>query len=297
MNRQKFTGSVLLLIGAIIWGVAFVAQAKASNIGAFTFNCVRNIIGGVVLLPFIFVLCKKDNDQPPRPKNCPNLFICGAICGFFLAVASAFQQSAMNMGASTGKAGFITACYIIFVPLISTFFGKKVSFLLWIAVALSTAGLYLLCMTESLVLEISDLLLLACAISFAFQILAIDRFSPYFSGIKLACVQFFACGLFSGIMMLIFEKPNLSEIYAAGIPILYTGVFSSGVAYTLQIVGQKKLNPTVATLIMSLESAIAAISGWFILNQSMRPEEIIGCVIMFVAIVIAQLPTEMFKRK
>ena len=152
-------------------------------------------------------------------------------------------------------------------------------------------------MTESLVLEISDLLLLACAVSFAFQILAIDRFSPYFSGIKLACVEFFACGIFSGIMMFIFEKPSLSAIYAAGMPILYTGVFSSGVAYTLQIVGQKKLNPTVATLIMSLESAIAAISGWLILNQSMRPEEIIGCVIMFAAIVIAQLPTEIFKRK
>ena len=209
MNRQKFTGSILLLIGAIIWGVAFVAQAKASNIGAFTFNCVRNIIGGVVLLPLVFVLRKKGNDAT-RPKKCPNIFICGAICGFFLAIASAFQQSAINMGASTGKAGFITACYIIFVPLISTLFGKRVSPLLWIAVALSTAGLYLLCMTESLVLEISDLLLLACAVSFAFQILAIDRFSPYFSGIKLASVQFFACGFFSGIMMLIFEKPSLS---------------------------------------------------------------------------------------
>ncbi|MBQ5885869.1 MAG: DMT family transporter [Clostridia bacterium] len=296
MNRQKFTGSILLLIGAIIWGVAFVAQAKASNIGAFTFNCVRNIIGGVVLLPLVFVLRKKGNDAT-RPKKCPNIFICGAICGFFLAIASAFQQSAINMGASTGKAGFITACYIIFVPLISTLFGKRVSPLLWIAVALSTAGLYLLCMTESLVLEISDLLLLACAVSFAFQILAIDRFSPYFSGIKLASVQFFACGFFSGIMMLIFEKPSLSAIYSAAVPILYTGVFSSGVAYTLQIVGQKKLNPTVATLIMSLESAIAAISGWLILGQSMRPEEIIGCVIMFAAIVIAQLPTEIFKRK
>ena len=296
MNRQKFTGSILLLIGAIIWGVAFVAQAKATNIGAFTFNCVRNIIGGIVLLPLVFVLRKRDSANP-KPKKCPNLFICGAICGFFLAVASAFQQTAINMGASTGKAGFITACYIIFVPLISTFFGKRVSPLLWLAVALSTVGLYLLCMTESLVLEISDLLLLACAVSFAFQILAIDRFSPYFSGIKLACVEFFACGIFSGIMMFIFEKPSLSAIYAAGMPILYTGVFSSGVAYTLQIVGQKKLNPTVATLIMSLESAIAAISGWLILNQSMRPEEIIGCVIMFAAIVIAQIPTEIFKRK
>ena len=296
MNRQKFTGSILLLIGAIIWGVAFVAQAKASNIGAFTFNCVRNIIGGVVLLPLVFVLRKRDS-ATPKPKKSPNLFICGAICGALFAVASAFQQTAINMGASTGKAGFITACYIIFVPLISTFFGKRVSPLLWLAVVLSTVGLYLLCMTESLVLEISDLLLLACAVSFAFQILAIDRFSPYFSGIKLACVEFFACGIFSGIMMFIFEKPSLSAIYAAGMPILYTGVFSSGVAYTLQIVGQKKLNPTVATLIMSLESAIAAISGWLILGQSMRPEEIIGCVIMFAAIVIAQLPTEIFKRK
>lgn len=296
MNRRKFTGTILLFIGAVIWGVAFVAQAKASNIGAFTFNCVRNIIGGVVLLPIVIVLRKKYSGSH-EPKKCPNLFICGAICGFFLAVASAFQQTAINMGASTGKAGFITACYIIFVPLISTFFGKKVSPLLWIAVVLSTAGLYLLCMTESFVLEISDLLLLACAVSFAFQILAIDRFSPYFNGIKLACVQFFACGFFSGIMMLTFETPSLSDIYSAAMPILYTGVFSSGVAYTLQIVGQKRLNPTVATLIMSLESAIAAISGWLILNQSMRPEEIIGCVIMFAAIIIAQLPTQIFKRK
>ncbi len=296
MNRQKITGSALLFIGAVIWGVAFVAQAKAGQIGAFTFNCVRNVIGGVVLLPLVFFIKDKDYASETAKKR-PNLIFCGAVCGFFLAVASAFQQTAINMGASTGKAGFITACYIIFVPLISTFFGKKVAPLLWLAVALSTVGLYLLCMTESFSVELSDLLLLACAVSFAFQILAIDRFVPYFSGVKLACVEFFACGFFSGIMMLIFERPSWSSICSAWAPILYTGVFSSGVAYTLQIVGQKKLNPTVATLIMSLESAIAAISGWLILDQSMRSEEIIGCVVMFVAIVIAQLPSEVFKRK
>ena len=296
MNRQKITGSALLFIGAVIWGVAFVAQAKAGQIGAFTFNCVRNVIGGVVLLPLVFFIKDKDYASETAKKR-PNLILCGAVCGFFLAVASAFQQTAINMGASTGKAGFITACYIIFVPLISTFFGKKVAPLLWLAVALSTVGLYLLCMTESFSVELSDLLLLACAVSFAFQILSIDRFVPYFSGVKLACVEFFACGFFSGIMMLIFERPSWSAVCSAWAPILYTGVFSSGVAYTLQIVGQKKLNPTVATLIMSLESAIAAISGWLILDQSMRSEEIIGCVVMFVAIVIAQLPSEVFKRK
>lgn len=292
MTKRQLISSLLLFLTAAIWGVAFVAQSEADSVGAFTFNCLRSLIGGTVLLPVIAAFGKKPSEQrEERIRERRKLLLYGAICGTFLTIASSFQQIGINLGASTGKAGFITACYIIFVPIISIFFGKRTSPFIWAAVALAAIGLYLLCMTDSLKFEYSDILLFACAISFSLQILAIDRFSPKVDCIKLACVQFYTCGILSGIMMLIFEKPSIDGIINAWQPILYTGVMSSGVAYTLQIVAQKGLNPTVASLIMSLESAIAAVSGWLILGQTMQPREIVGCFVMFAAIILAQLPS------
>lgn len=292
MTKRQLISSLLLFLTAAIWGVAFVAQSEADSVGAFTFNCLRSLIGGTVLLPVIAAFGKKPSEQrEERIRERRKLLLYGAICGTFLMIASSFQQIGINLGASTGKAGFITACYIIFVPIISIFFGKRTAPFIWAAVALAAIGLYLLCMTDSLKFEYSDILLFACAISFSLQILAIDRFSPKVDCIKLACVQFYTCGILSGIMMLIFEKPSIDGIINAWQPILYTGVMSSGVAYTLQIVAQKGLNPTVASLIMSLESAIAAVSGWLILGQTMQPREIVGCFVMFAAIILAQLPS------
>ncbi len=298
MKKQQLISSLLLLITAIIWGVAFTAQSAAGDtIGAFTFTCVRSLIGGIVLLPVIAVFGKKPSaDRDIRRKDNKNLLIYGSVCGVLLMVAQNLQQLGINLGASSGKAGFITACYIIFVPIVGIFLKRRCSPLVWVAVVLAAVGLYLLCITDSLRFEPSDILLLACAVMFTFQILAVDRFSPLVDGVKLACIQFFVSGLLSAVPMFIFEQPNVGDMLAAWLPILYAGVMSSGVAYTLQIIGQKGLNPAVASIIMSLESAIAAIAGWIILGQSLSDREIIGCVVMFAAIIIAQIPIKTRKR-
>ncbi len=298
MKKQKLVSTLLLFITALIWGVAFVAQSQADSIGAFTFNCTRSIVGGVALIPVVFIFGKRPTEEAHvRRKNRKYLFAYGAVCGAFLTVGSAFQQLAINLGSSTGKAGFITACYIIFVPIIGVIMGKKTSKFLWLAVILAAVGLYLLCMTDSLNFKYSDILLFGGAIGFSLQILAIDRCIDRVDGVKLACVQFFTCGILSGIMMFVFEKPTFDGLLSAWQPIMYTGLFSSGIGYTFQIIGQKGLNPTVASLIMSLESAFAAISGWLLLDQTMKPREIVGCAVMFVAILLAQLPRDIFAAK
>ncbi|MBQ2388046.1 MAG: DMT family transporter [Clostridia bacterium] len=299
MKKQQLISSLLLLLTAVIWGVAFTAQSEAGEtIEAFTFTCVRSIIGGIVLLPVIAIFGKKPPaDKAVRRKENKNVLVAGIVCGVLLMIAQNLQQLGINMGASSGKAGFITACYIIFVPIFGIFLKRRCSPLVWIAVALAAVGLYLLCVTDRLCFEPQDILLFACAIMFTLQILAVDRFSPKVDCVKLACVQFFVSGILSGILMLILETPNLNNLLDAWLPILYTGVLSSGVAYTLQIVGQKGLNPAVASIIMSLESAIAAIAGWLILGQNLSPREIIGCVVMFAAIIIAQVPIELRKKE
>lgn len=294
MKKRQALSSLYLLIASTIWGVAFVAQSEVVGlIGAYTFNCVRSFIGCIVLLPVIAIFGKKpSDDRTQRHTDNKRLLIYGTVCGTLLMIAANLQQVAMDNGATTGKAGFITACYIIFVPIIGLFMKRRCSPFIWLAVALATCGLYLLCMTDSLLFEQSDILLLACAVAFSLQIIAIDKFLPHVDCVKLACAQFFVCGLLSGIMMFIFEQPTFVGIIAAWKPILYTGALSSGVAYTLQIVGQKELSPAVASLIMSLESAIAAISGWLILGEMMSERQILGCVVMFVAIILAQLPAK-----
>ncbi len=301
MKKQQLINSLLLLLTAIIWGVAFTAQSEAGKtIEAFTFTAVRSIIGGIVLLPVIAIFGKKQPaDKETRRKENKTLIIGGIVCGVLLMIAQNLQQLGINMGASSGKAGFITACYIIFVPIFGIFLKRRCSPLVWIAVMLAAAGLYLLCIkqNESFYFEPQDILLFGCAIMFTLQILAVDRYSPKVDCVKLACIQFFVSGVLSAIPMFIFESPNIANMLNAWLPILYTGVLSSGVAYTLQIVGQKGLNPTVASIIMSLESAIAAIAGWIILGQNLSPREIIGCVVMFAAIIIAQIPIKLRKKE
>ena len=294
---KKLTNSFLLLLTALIWGIAFLAQSVGMDyVGAFTFNGVRSFIGGIVLIPCIFVINKikaKSGDKQNRDKK--TVIIGGVICGTLLFVASSLQQIGL-MYTSPGKAGFITALYIILVPVAGIFLGRRPGIKLAFAAVGALIGLYFLCFTgDSFTLELGDLLIFICAIVFTAHILVIDRFSPKVDGVLMSCIQFFVCAALSFVPMMIFEEPTMSAIFAAKIPILYAGVMSCGVAYTLQIVGQKGVNPTLASLILSLESCFALLGEFVYLKLTgaesfMSAREISGCVIVFAAIILAQLP-------
>lgn len=288
MKTTQVRNSFLLLLTAIIWGMAFVAQsAGMEHVGPFTFNSVRNVIGGIVLIPCIFLFRKIKTEK--RPLITKTELMGGLCCGIALFAASSFQQLGL-LHTTVGKAGFITALYVVIVPILGLFFRKRVSFVTWICVVLAVAGLYLLCMTEgSFALGYGDLLALIGSALFAIHILIIDYFSPRGDGVVISCIQFFTCGILSGIGML-FENPMMGEVLTAKWPILYAGVLSCGVAYTLQVVGQKGVNPTVASLILCLESVVAVLAGWLLLNETLSMREFVGCALMFVAIVLAQLP-------
>lgn len=300
MKKTQIRNSLLLLLTATIWGTAFVAQSVGMEyVEAFTFTFARSIVGGIVLIPCIWFLRwlkgreKKtscDVTCAKRPHITKIEWIGGICCGLALCAASNFQQIGIAY-TTVGKAGFITALYVVIVPIMGLFFKKRVSFVVWICVVLSVIGLYLLCMTEgSLTLAYGDLLVLICAVLFSVHIMVIDHFSPQGDGVVMSCIQFFVCGIVSGIIMLFVETPSLENIMAAAMPILYAGVLSSGVAYTLQIVGQKDMNPTVASLVLCLESVVSALAGWLILHEALTARELLGCVLMFAAIVLAQVP-------
>ena len=297
MNKTQIRNSLLLLLTATIWGTAFVAQSAGMEfVGPFTFSCVRNIIGGLVLIPCIFFLrwLKKkevDADQPRVRVGVTGVELIGGICcGIALFAASNLQQIGL-LYTTVGKAGFITALYVVLVPILGLFLKKRVPGFIWICVGLSVIGLYLLCMTDgNFSLAFGDLLVLLCAVLFSIHILVIDYFSPKGDGVVISCIQFFVCGILSGIVMIFTETPDLGNILDAKMPILYAGVLSSGVAYTLQVVAQKGVNPTLASLIMCLESVVAVLAGWILLGQALSSRELLGCLFMFVAIVLAQLP-------
>lgn len=291
MKKTDIKSPLLLFLAAFIWGVAFVAQSKAKDysVEPFTFNAVRNIIGGLTLLPCIFFLGRREPKEKKIEENPKTLLIGGILCGTVLCIASNLQQIGINY-TTVGKAGFITAMYIVLVPILGISLKRRAGIKVWISVFLAVAGLYLLCMTEKLSLGKGDALVLLCALVFAIHILVIDHFSPKVDGVKLSCIQFLVCGILSMIPALILEHPQVSSILTAWLPILYAGIMSCGVAYTLQIVGQKNVNPTVASLILSLESCISVLAGWMLLGQKLSLKELIGCVIMFAATILAQLP-------
>ena len=274
---MKIKNALLLLLTASIWGVAFVAQSVGMDyVGPLTFNCVRCLMGGVVLLPCIWFFDRKNKRKeqvPVIPGARKTLIIGGICCGVALCLASNFQQFGIQY-TTVGKAG-----------------GKKCSPVVAGAVVLSLAGLYMLCMKGGeLSVNKGDLLMLVCAFLFAVHIMIIDFFSPVVDGVKMSCIQFFVSGILSGAAMLIYETPEWSQIIAAWAPVLYAGIMSCGVAYTLQIVGQKGMNPTVASLILSLESSISVLAGWVILGQRLSSKEVLGCALMFGAIILAQIP-------
>lgn len=295
---MKLKNALLLLLTATIWGVAFVAQSVGMDyVEPFTFNAVRSIIGGLVLLPVIKwagagkqSAGQETGRSSREPEDRKTLLLGGVSCGIMLCLASNFQQFGVKY-TTVGKAGFITACYIVIVPVLGLLLKKKCGPAVWGAVAMAVAGLYLLCMEgDHLTVSKGDLLVFICAVLFSLHILVIDYFSPKTDGVKLSCIQFFVSGILSVAAMLLFEHPELSGILAAWAPILYAGVMSCGVAYTLQIVGQKGMNPTISSLILSLESSISVLAGWVILGQRLSGRQLFGCCIMFGAIILAQLP-------
>lgn len=297
MQKVKIRNSLLLLLTASIWGTSFVAQSVGMDyLGPFTFNMVRSLLGGLVLLPCILLLNRmfprnmEKKDSARRARNRKNLWTGGISCGILLAFATGFQQIGLQY-TTVGRAGFITACYIIIVPVIGlTFFHKKCRSTIWASVILALFGLYLLCITDKFDIGKGDFYIFVCSLLFSLHILVIDYFSPLVDGIKMSCIQFFVCGGISAIFAFGTETPNISSILMAWGPLLYAGILSCGVAYTLQIVGQKNLNPTVASLILSMESCISVLAGWVLLNQKLTIRELIGCVLMFIAIILAQLP-------
>jgi len=300
---MKPKNAFLLFMAAFIWGIAFVAQSSAAEfIRPFTFNGIRCLIGGITLLPLVLITHRKkrttlpsgeccDKDRQFSPGELKTGLLGGFCCGICLCLGSTLQQFGIEQ-TSVGKAGFITALYIVFVPIVSALFlRKKIALPVIVSVILGLVGLFLLCMTEKLSIGAGDFYVLLCSFAFTAHILVIDFFSAKADGVFLSCVQFFTCGIISLPFILFMEKPEISNIIAAGIPILYAGVLSCGVAYTLQIVGQKNMNPTIASLILSLESVVSVLAGWVILGQTLTGREIAGCIVMFLAIVIAQLPS------
>ena len=283
----------MLLLAAFIWGSAFVAQSVGMDyVEPFTFNCVRSIVGGLVLIPCIYLLGKlKSPEERTRAVQMDRktLLAGGVSCGVILCLASNAQQIGIQY-TSVGKAGFITALYIVIVPILGIFLKRRCGWKVWVSVLIALIGFYLLCMVGGFSLERGEVWLLMCAVLFSFHILIIDHFSPMVDGVKMSCIQFFTSGLLSGIAMLVTENPDIANILAAWVPILYAGVLSSGVAYTLQIVGQKNYNPTVATLLLSLESVFSVLTGWVVLHQKLSVRELCGCVLIFIAVILAQLP-------
>ncbi len=291
--EKNYKYSLLLALAAIIWGLAFVAQSAGMEyVGPFTFNGIRCFIGALVLLPTALFFDKKDGVLTSWKDK--KLIKGGLICGVFLFLATSTQQIGI-ISTTAGKAGFITAFYIVMVPVFSLFVKKKPGKYVWVSVFLALVGLYFLCIDGEFSLQTGDIWLFACAILFSLQILAVDRFAPDVDVIKLSLIQFLTSGILS-IVPLIFEKPVMGDILNCWIPILYAGVLSSGVAYTLQMEGQKRVKPAVASLIMSLESVFSLIFGFIILHERLSLREVLGCAIMFMAVILAQLAPNASKK-
>lgn len=293
MKKMTTKSALLLLLTATIWGIAFVAQSAGSDYaGPFTFNAIRTIMGGVVLIPCIYFLDKgKKKRSEMIASDQKNLITGGILCGVVLFIASNLQQIGIAY-TTAGKAGFITALYIVLVPMMGIFLKKITGLKIWLGVLLAAVGLYFLCMNEGFSIGIGDIYLLMGAACFAVHILVIDYYSPKVDGVKMSCIQFFVCGILSAVPMLLFETPRIGSLVSGWIPLVYAGVMSCGVAYTLQIVGQRDADPTIASLILSLESVVSVLAGFLILGERLSIREGIGCILMFAAIILAQLPEQ-----
>lgn len=292
MKVNRVRQNVFPILAALIWGTAFVAQSVgAEYVEPFTFNTARSAIAFLFLLLLCFALRKggRQVEKKEKPVLSKDLMLGGLCCGTAMTVAAFFQQKGLETTTS-GKAGFITALYIVIVPIVGIFMKKKAPKIIWISVLLAVAGLYFLCITEDLTITAGDFYVLICAFCFSAHILVIDYFAQKVDGVMLSCAQFLVVTLLSSVGMLVSEAPSLTAIMSCIGPILYVGIFSSGVAYTLQILAQKASNPTVVSLLLSLESVFATLAGAVILHDTMSGKEYFGCALMLVAVVLAQLP-------
>ena len=282
------------MLAAVIWGLSFVAQKSGASIGTFTFNGIRTVMGGLALLPLVPVFGskqKKNAGQDGEKKyTFKRTLFCGSACGAVLFIASNLQQHAFSFDITAGKVGFITALYMILVPLAGLFSGRKIRLNVWVALALGITGLYFLCINKGdFGVGKGEIFSVLCAVMFAAHILTVDRFCTEAEPVALSCTQFLVAGTLSVICMFIFEKPDISEIMKHSAELLYAGIASTGIAFTLQVFGQKYTEPAVASLLMCLESVFSAIFGRFLLNDTMGPRAIAGCAIMFAGVVLSQL--------
>ena len=289
---QQTLSSGLLVLAAVIWGASFVAQRVGNEtVGPLTFISLRSLLASTALLPLVFFriykLRKQGNSQAVRP-----LIKGGLLCGLMLTFASSLQQIGM-VTTSAGKAGFLTGLYMLMVPIVSLIlFKKKVSPAVWIGVILALVGMYLLCVKEDFTITMGDFYVFLCAVCYTGHILCIDHFAPKVDGVLLSCAQFYVCGFLTLIPTLFIEQPTLSAIHSVWMPIAYSGIGSGSIAFTLQIIGQKHVQPTLASLLMSLESVFSAIFGWLLLNEHLSDKELLGCILVFGAVLLAQIPSK-----
>lgn len=291
MKNKVIRGEIFLIITAIIWGTSFVAQRVGMEyIGPFTFTATRFLIGTLSLVPIILLMSKLNGnvDKEDKAGNNKDLLIGGFACGIALFFGISFQQVGLQY-TTAGKAGFITALYIVLVPIFGLFLNKKVSKRVWFGLGLAVIGLYLLCVTEGFSISKGDLIVLCGTVFWAIHILIIDHFAPKVDGLKMSFIQFFTAGILSIITALLTETIQISAIVSSAGPILYTGIVVVGIAYTFQIFGQKGANPTASAIILSMESVFAVLSGMILLREVMSAKEIIGCVLMFIAVILTQI--------
>lgn len=295
MANTKLKGNLILLITAVVWGISFVSQRSGmSYVKPFTFNGIRTMLGALVLIPVLIITGRKKPVGEIKTKNKKTLIKAGILCGVLLGAASTIQTYGM-VYTTAGKAGFITALYLIIVPVLGIFMKKKIRPLVWGCVALATVGMYFLCVNGTLDINKGDLIVLCCSFIFALHILTVDKYAGEVEGVKLAFLQFFVAGLLNIILMFIFDNPDFGAVWQCRTEILYSGIMSCGVAYTLQIIGQKYTDPTSASLIMSMESVFSVLAGWMLLHEKLTANEIFGCILVFAAIMIVQMPEKSLK--
>lgn len=294
-ESKKLFSVMILLLASIIWGLAFSAQKDAGELGGFTVGAARNLFATLFLIPVMPLMDRISKSgrsiiKNGRPDFTRSEIVGGIIAGVFMTFATALQQNGIGDGTDAGKAGFITALYVVIVPIYALFFGKKSPLSVWISVGIAVVGFYLLSVKSDFTIVSSDILILLCAFIFAGQIMAIDIFSERCEGIRLSLIQFLTGFILNLIFALIIESPiDLALVGENILSLLYLGVFSSGIAYTLQVIGQKNLNPGVASILLSLESVFGAIGGAIIFGETMTPREVIGCAIVFSAVVLSQI--------
>lgn len=305
MNRlSKYISPLLLLIASVIWGFAFTAQKAAVSISPFTLGALRSAVATVFLLLVIpvfdrvrgtgrSIFPKKGSNSLTRPE-----LIGGTLCGVLFTAATAFQQFGLDLGADAGKASFITALYVAAVPIYSLILGKRSTPSVWLGVLLSILGFYLLCITRDFTLQTPDLLVLACALVFAVHIMVADKFSPVCDGVRMSSVQFAVATLLNGALALAFERDlSIAALGANILPVLYLGIASSGIAYTLQIIGQRETPPAASSIILSLESVFGVIGAALMLGERMTLRESVGAAVVFLAVVLAQIDFSFLKKR